>query len=106
MFRVGQKVVCVDASSRQGYSWHDDAPIEGAVYTVSGNFVGADGTPIIHLIELRRSAEAVFWYGPETGYRASRFRPIVDRKTDISVFQEILRKVSSPSPFDAEVGVG
>jgi predicted TPR repeat methyltransferase len=70
-FRIGQKVVCVDADGLVG------TIIAGAVYEI------ADVEP--------RGVRLVDWKCGG-GFLASRFRPIVERKTDISVFTEILRK--------------
>ena len=76
MFRVGQKVVCVDASRFEQYL------DEGRVYTITS----------INAPYLRvdcRSANVTG--GPDDyGYDASRFRPIVERKTDISIFKAML----------------
>jgi hypothetical protein len=96
VFRVGQKVVCVDASDDiPGTSiWKADAPIEGEVYTVLK--VGAsrcDGVPALLLLEIKNTA---IW---DFSYRASRFRPIVERKTDISIFTAML----NPSRKEATV---
>jgi hypothetical protein len=84
-FRVGQKVVCVDAK-------RSDRRLEkGAEYQISEVFwidsvgelgVGIAGVPSGH---------------PVRGWRSSRFRPIVERKTDITVFTEILRKATKPA---------
>jgi hypothetical protein len=81
MFYVGQKVVCVD---------DEDAPTLklSAVYTVkairSRLGVNRDGTltPGIFLQEVI----------PILGiaYDPRRFRPAVERKTDISIFQKML----------------
>jgi hypothetical protein len=86
-FRVGQKVVCIDAAQFPGFRWHPDADIPrvGEVYTVTGIFQ-KDGKPGVVLKEIK-NVEEVY-----SGYRASRFRPAVDRKTDISVFTKILNR--------------
>lgn len=78
MFHVGQKVVCVDASAaKDGYV----PPVnEGAVYTVADVEASDPSDLGITLFEvtlpIRRG------YGPF--WKASRFRPVVERKTDIS----------------------
>lgn len=80
-FRVGQRVVCVDASCRPGYDWKGRAPKEGSIYTVVGFSKPRIGDyDCIVLAEISHP-----W-----GYRASRFRPIVERKTSIEVFQRML----------------
>lgn len=93
-FRVGQKVVCVDSSPLDGtLGWMTDAdaPQEGAIYTVTGNatirFRGKDHGAVF-LMEIKNSAHGGL-------YGAFRFRPVVERKTDISVFQKILDDANS-----------
>ena len=100
MFRVGQKVVCVNAGV-VGSTPGDMAPwepseevFEGRVYTVAGSFANPDtGEPMVRLYEVRRCISAIRSWGHD-GYYAIRFRPVTERKTDISFAHEILRKVS------------
>lgn len=74
-FRVGQKVVCVDASGQEVF-------IEkGAIYTIIS--ISPCGVYI-------RVADG-------GGHYKHRFRPIVERKTDISFAHEILRKATKPT---------
>ena len=72
MFRVGQKVVCIDD--------HDTELVKrNALYIVSGGYgkyVTLDG---VHGVT-----------GRADGMLARRFRPVVERKTDISVFKAML----------------
>jgi hypothetical protein len=76
-FRVGQKVVCVDA----GVGAIDASPYltQGGVYTVSIVRVDSLGVLVLGL-----SGVAHQW-------RSSRFRPAVERKTDISIFTAMLK---------------
>lgn len=76
-FRVGQKVVCIDDSP----SWLGDlsALERNKVYTVAAVFehgitVGEIETPSPYL-----------WFS------LTRFRPIVEPKTDISIFTQMLK---------------
>lgn len=80
-FRVGQKVVCVDASNCTLVE-------EGRIYTVTdvGPFLEVDCPP---------SSRGCRRYFPR------RFRPLVERKTDIAIFNEILRKVSGKRRVEA-----
>ena len=76
MFRVGQKVVCINIS---------DVESEGLrlkEYTVTGTamlhniaYIGVDGMAV-------EGDPAPWW--------ASRFRALVERKTDISIFTRML----------------
>ncbi|ASS55887.1 hypothetical protein [Rhizobium leguminosarum] len=82
-FHVGQKVVCI---------WEDTGepgpePKCGVVYTVSAVFMAAD-LPHIDLVELP-CPDTDEWFG---GYKAEAFRPVAERKTDISIFTDMLTK--------------
>lgn len=88
-FRVGQKVVCVDDSPRDERPVH---VVKGHVYTI-GSFCPLWGRKAVYLIEATAADNNPFW--------ADRFRPIVERKTDISVFTDILRKVTKHDRVDA-----
>lgn len=81
MFTVGQKVVCIDASG------FEDRLCQGAVYTVTS----------MNAEFLRVDCKS---YGDDEisrGYYKRRFRPIVERKTDISIFKRML----TPQGVDA-----
>lgn len=85
MFIVGQKVVCVEGEVDP--DWHGAVPRIGTVYTVSWTGVSEGwDVEIIDLVELPSPAEKEF----ERGYQASCFRPVVERKTDISIFTAML----------------
>ena len=100
MFRVNQKVVCVD--DRFGKRWHQrgilQRPIKGRVYTVRdvGIYNFAVGPmPSLRLEEIINPI--IDWDDGDTSeiaFHAGRFRPAVERKTDISFAHEILRKAS------------
>lgn len=72
MFHVGQKVVCVDAGI-----WRKIA--NNVVYTIHS--INADHGLWLRLIEVDPLGG---------GYLSSRFRPVVERKTDISIFTAML----------------
>lgn len=79
-FRVGQKVVCVDASDGALMSKRGEATghlSDGNVYTVKS----IRHEPDITFLRLE---------GVESGWDSTRFRPAVDRKTDISIFKAML----------------
>jgi hypothetical protein len=83
-FRVGQKVVCVDDEAQpcnRGYT----PVVKGDIYTIRDAFdwFGLDG---IRLEEIKNPHDR--------GYQARRFRPVVERKTDISFAHEILNSVN------------
>lgn len=94
MFHVGQKVVCIDNKD-------DDGAISkiltvGAVYTIAkllrGQFLTADFQLYrglgVQLFEVKLPGEY---------FRSTRFRPLTERKTDISVFTEMLDKDKVPA---------
>lgn len=96
-FRVGQKVVCVDDAPFSG-GWHSRNGIQhglklGCVYTVVRVYeqqVYFKGDLVmcwnLSLQELKKPL------GPRVGdgFCSARFRPVVERKTDISIFKAIL----------------
>lgn len=77
-FRVGQKVACVDAkcSGRRLK--------KNAVYVVE-DVLWTDSAGELGLLIARHPSSH-----PLAGWRASRFRPLVERSTDISVFKAML----------------
>jgi hypothetical protein len=105
-FRVGQKVVCVNAGDIDGVPqangfWDEGEEIvEGQVYTIHSTFLHACGERLVRLVEVRRTPFSISCHGHD-GYAAERFRPVVDRKTDISFAHEILRKASRKQEADA-----
>lgn len=95
MFRVGQKVVAI---AKQVGGYGDEAePIVGSVYTIRS--IDLDRAPTVYPIGLRlveivnkpRSYRGlngdVFHEG---SFGAHKFRPLVERKTDISIFKAML----------------
>jgi hypothetical protein len=83
-FRVGQKVVCVDASGNAQYVMK-----EGDIFTI----VGAG----IHPSCIELDCRPINDLPGACSWRTSRFGPVVERKTDISFAHEILRKASKPA---------
>src|ERR1700687_6044735 len=93
MFRVGQKVVCVDDMGHGRYSpfatcnFDLEGLRKGEVYTIRdiGRALGVD---VVRLEEIHRSYSS--FVGDENFYAGQRFRPIVERQTDISIFTKML----------------
>lgn len=89
-FHVGQKVVCI----RDIEPYFDEAmPEVGRVYTVRSieGFLLGVGIRLVEIINPPRDysnarCECSFWIGA--------FRPVVEKKTDISIFTALL----NPSP--------
>jgi hypothetical protein len=88
-FQVGQKVVCV----KNGPWWggNRDRLVLGAIYTIRRLIVADDGDLIFQIHEIQRSPKARQIWGDDVGYAAFRFRPVVERKTDISIFTKMLK---------------
>jgi len=111
-FYVGQPVVCVGgslarlpASKRQFWSewrraWRVASPAKGSVYTVRETGVRKNGRQRIRLVEVINPI-CEFTDAPpqEPWYLSEDFRPVVERKTDISVFTELLN--SAPEQVSA-----
>lgn len=92
-FQVGQKVVCIgDCTSEpvQG----EVLVRKGEVYTVRGivHFNNLDG-PGLYLHEIRNPVIDTTDGRVERAFGIEGFRPVVERKTDISVFTEMLNNV-------------
>lgn len=94
--QVGQKVVCVDDEAvgrylpsgfkaPQNFSLHGLKG--GKIYTIRSLNVVL-GVPVCRLDEITRDFEP--YYGEEAYFAQARFRPVVERKTDISIFTAML----------------
>ena len=85
-FYVGQKVVCVD--DRRGEADHSEiTPVKCQIYTVR-DVVEWRGQFGLRVHEILNPVDP--WLGEERAFYASRFRPVVERKTDISIFKAML----------------
>lgn len=93
-FRVGQKVVCVDDEFHGDFFDVPCLPVKGLVYTIRSIEVmtGSDGeqSPIIRLVEVINPAMPWTIGDVEIGFVPRRFRPVVERKTNISIFKAML----------------
>lgn len=92
MFHIGQKVVCIKNGGWTSPKMFGDEifPVFGKVYTVREIEPDFDEYSWIRLEEIINRPHN---YGDgmiEASYRSDRFRPIVERKTDISVFTKML----------------
>lgn len=86
-FRVGQKVVCI---SDDWFCQHPIVfPIKGRIYTVRGknlephNAVSPVGLYLVEIVNTVFGAR-------ENAFDAEGFRPLVEKKTDISIFTHML----------------
>lgn len=101
-WHCGMRVVCVDSEWTVVGTNRKELK-DGSVYTIS--WIGTcpeEGIVCIRLQEVTRRCDTAedrrYWglYG-EVPFRASRFRPVQTRQTDISVFTAML----SPKPAKA-----
>jgi hypothetical protein len=98
MFRVGQKVVCVDDEDRAcvgGCGW--ERPITaGTIYTI--RWVGEhpykpwrNQGQQVRLVGLIRAPNPCGAW-PDMPFRADRFRPLTEKKADMEARNELFRK--------------
>jgi hypothetical protein len=107
MFRVGMKVVCIAGDDGlDGDEWEpaDNGPDVNEVCTVSNIYI-ADGDLMLELLEYPSPETRGFF----AGFGAASFRPVVERKTTIEIFQRMLlpsnepqRKVERTVPVSSE----
>jgi hypothetical protein len=89
-FRTGQRVVCIDASPGYGAAKLPTGLILHKVYTIAEvftNMMNADGYCGVTLVERRK---AITNPNSIPRYSAGRFRPLVERKTSIEIFERLL----------------
>lgn len=100
-FHVGQQVVCVklDKLLPDGVIAIDDPidPVVGKIYTIREILIGKiGGIPCIKLEEISDHKIRLIIHGEhllgDVVYDATGFRPVVERKTDISCFKAMLTK--------------
>lgn len=88
-FRVGQKVVCVNAELRGWMLQHlSDGLVKGKIYTIRSfdrDFESKEWG--VRLVEITAD---IHWAGHEFGFYPDRFRPLVEKKTSIEIFQRML----------------
>ena len=97
-FHVGQKVVCVSGPERDpprpelnplSY-WIPNWPQTGAKYTIRG--IDREGFEGLLLEEIRNPLRPFAEGHGEARFDPDRFRPIVEKKTDISIFTKMLKR--------------
>lgn len=103
-WRVGMKARCVNMTNSVAEVWMDPVPAVGEEVIVDEVWIDPmDGGLCLTIAEYPRP-RAVERYGDfYRGFCASRFRPLVDRKTDISTLTAIAdgsRRVQIADPLD------
>jgi hypothetical protein len=89
-FRIGQKVVCVLPDGGWCPLLHDErGPAKGDILTV-GSVTKYKGVVGLAFDEYRNPSQGL-GRTRERHFNVKHFRPAVERKTDISVFTEMLK---------------
>lgn len=90
-FQVGQRVICIDDDFHQRFP--EDVgtifPVKGQIYTVRSVELTRYG-PAITLVEIINVDQLYEDGFGELNFLPRRFRPVVERKTDISIFTRML----------------
>lgn len=90
-FWVGQKVVCWNADwPKASYYGEEILPQKDEVYTIR-ELVEIAGCKLLRVNEIHNPVMDYNFGEYECAFRVSRFRPAVDRKTDISIFTKMLK---------------
>lgn len=89
-FQVGQKVVCINDQMNSGRPRHPEChyPKEGSIYVVRNTDIVS--RPLVWLCEIRNPEWMTAYGMMEPGFDATHFRAVIERKTDISIFTEML----------------
>lgn len=103
MFRIGQEVICIKSwVLRPGVGYgHEKLPVAGVTYHIREIGIGLHlGWPAALAVRLEEIVNPIGYYSEgefEPAFAANRFRPIIKRKTDISIFTEMLMGTKIPS---------
>lgn len=86
----GQKVEFIGRGNYARLPSSEERPRHGVVYTVRDVYIheSEPGVVGVRLSEIVRPRHPI--YPVEKGWDATEFRPIVERKTDISIFTKML----------------
>lgn len=101
-FHVGQKVVCIEGEFDQAalaISLGVALPTKGVIYTIR-NFEDRGDEPCLRLIEIVNPK--IMHHGDifdEPAYANDCFRPLVEKKTDISIFTAMLNQKQREHEF-------
>ncbi len=110
MFHIGQRVICVDDRFLGENRVFDptfaercpNVPVKGHIYTVRDfvvPYAGYPGTPGMLLKGIINPPCPYFEGTFEPSFFPSHFRPLSERKTDVSVFTAILKKTPTIAAF-------
>lgn len=88
-FRVGQKVVCIHTFPQAEWTPEIAFPNKDAVYTIRAIIAYPAGEGAL-LREIKNPQVDTFAGFVEPAFTVRAFRPLVERKTDISIFKKML----------------
>lgn len=89
-FRAGQRVVYWNEDGLAGHFYGTEIlPTVGKVYTIR-ELLEIKGHPLLRLVEIRNEPMDYRYGVFECAFNRRRFRPVVERKTDISIFKKML----------------
>jgi hypothetical protein len=99
-FRVGQKVLCIND---QWNEYHANIarrlgvtlPVLGGIYTIRAIEIRPQRGDL-YFVEIVNPIIEYDIGRAEQGFHVARFRPVVERKTDISVFRAMLNPSKQP----------
>ena len=91
-FRVGQKVICIKQGGWTSLHSSEIGPQYGEIYTIEDIEVIPTGT-FLTLSEINNPPRYV---GFAANFWSVHFRPVVERKTDISIFTAMLKTERQP----------
>lgn len=101
MFHVGQKVVCINDNFNGGFGDETD-PVKGGIYTIRDIRPWRNGHDagflFFEINNLARHYEGGFM---ECSYNVKKFKPLEERKTDISSLVALLNPINHKQLEDA-----
>src|SRR5258706_185581 len=103
MFHVGQRVECIGSINMADVMYKEATPLKGAIYMVRGiDACHSDGYVGLWLEEIFNEKRRYANGFQECSFDQRGFRPIIERKTDISIFIALL----NPSPQKVRESIG
>lgn len=104
--KPGDKVVCIRDDFLEGYAHIETRPVVGGIYTIreiDPNYPKAKSACLValRLVEIRNPVLPYIEGEYEAAWNYERFRPVEPRKTDISIFTDMLKTVGKPVTEDA-----
>lgn len=101
-WKIGDEVECVDDSDFR-FTFGENIPIKGTKYTIR-SFVYYSGGVGIRLNEIQNKPMLYDIGGfAECAFHAWRFRKLQKRKTDISVFTQMLNQTELTNKIELEI---